>query len=156
MTPEIQTESSVYEKTTWERVTSWMLIEGDRRVVASGITVGIIGIVGVLLWGDMLAVGPDSAVDSLFSSGLTAGVITLITISLSINQLVISRVFGTVNSLRDRLDGARQLHENVATLAGRPSSPNDPAAFLSLIAQTLNARVATLREMDESGDGPAT
>jgi len=69
MTPEIQTESSVYEKTTWERVTSWMLIEGDRRVVASGITVGIIGIVGVLLWGDMLAVGPDSAVDSLFSSG---------------------------------------------------------------------------------------
>jgi hypothetical protein len=129
-----------------------MLIEGDRRVVASGITVGIIGIVGVLLWGDMLAVGPDSAVDSLFSSGLTAGVITLITISLSINQLVISRVFGTVNSLRDRLDGARQLHENVATLAGRPSSPNDPAAFLSLIAQTLNARVATLREMDESGD----
>ena len=152
MTPEIQTESSVYEKTTWERVTSWMLIEGDRRVVASGITVGIIGIVGVLLWGDMLAVGPDSAVDSLFSSGLTAGVITLITISLSINQLVISRVFGTVNSLRDRLDGARQLHENVATLAGRPSSPNDPAAFLSLIAQTLNARVATLREMDESGD----
>jgi len=61
-------------------------------------------------------------------------------------------VFGTVNSLRDRLDGARQLHENVATLAGRPSSPNDPAAFLSLIAQTLNARVATLREMDESGD----
>jgi len=112
-------------------------MEGDRRVVASGITVSIVvGIIGALIWGDMLAVGPDSAVDSLFSSGLTAGVITLITISLSINQLVISRVFGTVKSLTDRLDGARELHEDVATLAGQPSSPNDPSAFLSLIAQT--------------------
>ncbi|EMA64262.1 hypothetical protein C469_01130 [Halorubrum lipolyticum DSM 21995] len=129
-----------------------MLIEGDRRLVASGITVGITGIVGALLWGGVLAVGSDSAVDSLFSSGLTAGVITLITISLSINQLVISRVFGTVESLTDRLDAARELHEEVATLAGRPSSPNDPAAFLSLIAKTLHVRVSTLREMNESGD----
>ncbi|MCG1007388.1 hypothetical protein [Halorubrum lacusprofundi] len=130
----------------------WVLMEGDRRVVASGITVSIVGIIGALIWGDMLAVGPDSAVDSLFSSGLTAGVITLITISLSINQLVISRVFGTVKSLTDRLDGARELHEDVATLAGQPSSPNDPSAFLSLIAQTLSERVATLRAMNESGD----
>jgi len=131
MTPEIRTESSVYEKTTWERVVEWVLMEGDRRVVASGITVSIVGIIGALIWGDMLALGPDSAVDSLFSSGLTAGVITLITISLSINQLVISRVFGTVKSLTDRLDGARELHEDVATLAGQPSSPNDPSVFLT-------------------------
>jgi len=103
-----------------------MLMEGDRRVVASGITVGIVGIIGALIWGDMLAVGPDSAVDSLFSSGLTAGVITLITISLSINQLVISRVFGTVKSLTDRLDGARQLHEDVATLAGQAIESKRP------------------------------
>lgn len=152
MDPAIRTESAVYEKTTWERVTSWVLIEGDRRLVASGITVGIVGVIGALLWSGMLAVGPDSTADALFSSGFTAGIITLITVSLSINQLVISRVFGTVNSLRDRLDGARELHENVAALAGRPSSPNDPAAFLSLIAQTLSERVATLRSMTESGE----
>jgi hypothetical protein len=149
---ELRTESSVYGKTTWERVTAWVLIEGDRSVVASGITVGIVGIVGALIWRDTLALGPDSSVDALFSSGFTAGVITLITISLSINQLVISRVFGTVSSLRARLDGARELHETVAALAGRPASPNDPAAFLSLIARTLNDRVTTLRVMDEFGD----
>ncbi|WP_418285277.1 hypothetical protein [Halorubrum sp. DTA46] len=57
-----------------------------------------------------------------------------------------------MNSLRDRLDGARELHADVAALAGRPSSPNDPAAFLSLIARTLSERVATLRAMDESGE----
>lgn len=152
MDPEIRTESSIYGKTTWERAAAWVLIEGNRSVVASAITLGVVGIVGALIWGDVLAVGPDSPVDSLFGSGLTAGVITLITISLSINQLVISRVFGSVDSLTDRLDGARELHSDVADLAGRPSSPNDPAAFLSLIARTLSDRVETLRAMDEAGD----
>ncbi|WP_418279803.1 hypothetical protein [Halorubrum sp. DTA98] len=152
MDPEIRTESSVYEKTTRERVAAWVLIEGDRRVVASGISVSIVGIVGALIWGDILAVGPDSATGTLFSSGLTAGVITLITISLSINQLVMSRVFGTIDSLTNRLNSARELHEDIATLAGRPSSPNDPAAFLSLIGRTLSDRVLTLHAMDESGD----
>lgn len=152
MDPEIRTESSIYGKTIWERVTAWVLIKGSRSVVASGITLGIVAIVGALIWGGILAVGPDSPVDSLFGSGLTAGVITLITISLSINQLVISRVFGSVDSLTDRLNGARELHEDVAKLAGRPSSPNDPATFLALIARTLNDRVSTLRAMNESGD----
>ncbi|GAB3699151.1 hypothetical protein [Halorubrum pallidum] len=152
MDPELRTESSVYEKTAWERVRAWVLIEGSRPVVAGGITLGIVGIVGALIWGDILAVGPDSSVDSLFSSGLTAGVVTLITVTLSINQLVISRVFGTVNSLTDRLDGARELHEDVASLAEQPSSPNDPAAFLSLIARTLRDRAETLRSMGDSGE----
>ncbi|GAA0511815.1 hypothetical protein SAMN04488066_10480 [Halorubrum aquaticum] len=151
MGPEIRTESSVYEKTARERVAAWVLIEGDRRIVAGGITVGIAGIVGVLIWGDVLAVGPDSSVDSLFSSGLTAGVMTIITITLSINQLVMSRVTGTIDALMERLDGARELHEDVADLAGRPSSPNDPAAFLSLIARTLSERASTLRSMNDSG-----
>lgn len=152
MSPDIRTESSVYGKTTRERATSWVLVGGNRSVVASGITLGVVGVVGALIWGDVLAVGPDSSVDSLFGSGLAAGVVTLITISLSINQLVISRVFGSGDSLTDRLDGARELHQDVATLAGRPASPNDPAAFLSLVARTLTDRVSALHIMNESGD----
>ena len=152
MDPEIRTESAIYGKTRWERVTAWVLIEGNRSVVASGITLGVVGIFGALIWADILAVGPGSSIGPLFRSGLAAGVITLITISLSINQLVISRVFGSIDSLTDRLNGARELHEEVASLAGRPSSPNDPAAFLSLIARTLSDRVSTLRSMDESGE----
>lgn len=152
MVPEIRTESTVYEKTPRQRVIAWVLIEGDRPVVAGGITVSIVGIVGALIWGDILAVGPGSSVASLFGSGLAAGVITLITISLSVNQLIISRVFGNIDSLTDRLNGARELHLEIANLAGQPSSPNDPAAFLSLIARTMSDRVSTLREMNESGD----
>ena len=152
MDPELRTESTVYEKTTWERVRSWVLVEGSRPVVAGGLTLGIVVVVGALIWGEFVAVGADSSAGSLFSSGLTAGVITLITISLSVNQLIISRVFGTVNSLTDRLDGARELHENVAALAGQPSSPYDPAAFLSLIARTLHDRADTLRAMGESDE----
>lgn len=125
---------------------------GDRRAVAICFTIGIVGIVGALIWFDILAVGSSSSAASLFGSGLTSGIITLVTIALSINQLIISRVFGTINSLTGRLDSARGFREDVTNLAGKSSGPNDPAAFLSMVARTLNDRVSTLHAMSESGD----
>ncbi|WP_321168417.1 hypothetical protein [Halorubrum sp. JWXQ-INN 858] len=75
---------------------------------------------------------------------------TLLTIALSINQLVLSRVFGSVSMLTDRLKGSRELRQTVESIAEVPSSPNDPADFLSLVARTLSDRAAGLVE---SGDG---
>lgn len=159
MTPEPRTVSSVRDSTTIrERVTNWVLITGDRRVVAGGLVVGITGVVWALIAVGLLAVGPDSSVASLFGSGLTAGVITLLTIALSINQLVLSRVFGSVNGLVDRLNGSRELRRTVESIAGVPSSPIDPATFLSLIATTLNDRAEGLLATvdDTDWDPPET
>lgn len=141
MTPELRTVSTVRDSdTVRERVADWVLLEGDRRVVAGCLVVGVGGVVWTLIATGVLAVGPNSSVASLFGSGLTSGVVTLLTIALSINQLVLSRVFGSINVLVDRLDGSRELRQTVESIAGVPSSPNDPADFLSLIATTLTDR----------------
>jgi hypothetical protein len=152
MVPEIRTANSVRDyDTVWERVADWVLLNGDRRIVASCLVVAVVGVVWVLVSVGVLAVGPNSSVATIFGSGLTSGVITLLTIALSINQLVLSRVFGSVNILVDRLNGSRELRRTVESIAEVPSSPNDPADFLSLVAKTLSDRAAGLVA---ASDGP--
>lgn len=68
------------------------------------------------------------------------GITTLLTIALSINQLVLSRVFGPIDTLVARLTGSRDQRQTVESIAGVPSSPNDPADLLSLVATTLSDR----------------
>ena len=151
MASKIRTASSVRERETQrERIADWALLGGDRRVVAGCLFVGIVGLMGVLVSVGVVAVGPNSSVATVFGSGLISGVVTLITISLSINQLVLSRVFGTVDTLTDRLDGARALRHNVEELAGTSTGPNDPAEFLSMVARTLSDRAGGLLATSES------
>ena len=134
MIDEPQVASSVRDsETVRDRVADWILLEGDRRAVAGCLVVLIIVLVWTLINANVLAVGPNSSVSTVFGSGLTSGIVTLLTVALSINQLVLSRVFGSVDVLTERLNGSRELRQTVESIAGVPSSPNDPAEFLSLI-----------------------
>lgn len=138
-----------------ERSVAWFLVHGDRNVVTGAIVLAVVGVVGALIAADVLAIGPDGNAATLFGSGLTAGVVTLITIALSINQLILARVFGSPDELADRLRGTLELRRTVERHAEAPSSPNDPAAFLSMTGTTLSDRIATLIEaIDRSGWNP--
>jgi len=129
-----------------ERVSLWVLLEGNRIAVAALIVAGVVAVVGGLIATEVVTVGPKSAAASVFASGLTSGVVTLVTIALSINQFILSRVFGTPDSLADRLDGTENLRRSVEDIAGEAAAPNDPAAFLSLIGTTLQNRATAIEE----------
>lgn len=153
MTPTLQTTSTVRNKETiWEYLADWVLFEGGRTTVAGCLVIGIVGIVGALVFTGIFAVGPNSSAAMIFSSGLTSGVVTLVTIALSINQLILSRVFGSITQLTDRLEGARDFRQRVEELAGVPSTPNDPADFLSLVATTLGDRASGILAMSDSSN----
>lgn len=148
----IRTGSSVRDRAgVGQRVSYWVLLTGSRTMVAAGIVLAFVGLVGGLIWGGLLAVGPDGFAATLFGSGLTSGVVTLVTIALSINQLILSRVFGSPSELRTRLEGTQELRHTVEELAAEPSTPTDPAAFLSVVATTLADRVSeAVSRIDES------
>lgn len=158
MTSEPLVASSVRDSETGrERVAEWILLNGDRRAVAGCLVALVIALIWTLVDAGVLAVGPGSSVANVFGSGLTSGVVTLLTIALSINQLVLSRVFGSINVLEDRLRGSRDLRQTVESIAGVSSSPNDPADFLSLIATTLTARAdGVIAASGEAGWNPPT
>lgn len=134
------------------RFQHWLSLRGDRHVVAAGTTLTAVATTYVLIRAGVLAVGPSSYASTLFASGIMSGMLTLVTVALSINQLILSRVFGSPNGLADRLDGTRELRERVRTKAGLSTTPSDPATFLSMLARTLADQAETFESaLDDAG-----
>jgi len=134
----------------------WFVLGGDRLAVSGVLVVAVVAFFLLLTQFGVLAIGVGSAAASAFSSGLISGTVTLVTIALSINQLVLSRMFGSPNGLFDRLEGTRDLRNRVRDHAAEPSVPNDPAGFLDLVAKTLTERANRLCAAVEhpGGDQP--
>lgn len=138
-----------------DRVAHWLLLGGNRTVIAGGIVLTVFCFLFGLISAGLVAVGPASTAGTAFASGLISGTLTLVTVALSINQLILSRVFGSPNDLRAKLDGTQRLRRRVQRRAGQPSTPNDPADFLALVASTLSARARRLRSaLEDSGWTP--
>lgn len=146
MSEEVETADAVATASGWRRALEWLLLTGNRAVITVGLVLGVFLVLYGLAATGLIAVGPTSAVSTIFGSGLTSGLLTLVTVALSINQLILSRVFGSPNDLEDRLSGTRELRSRVEALADRPASPIDPAAFLELVAETLGTRARRLDE----------
>jgi len=154
MTEEIRTESEVGDTGgLGGRVLHWFLLGGNRLAVA----LLLVAVVVAVLFGatrvGLLAVGPGSKAATAFASGFISGTVTLVTIALSINQLVLSRVFGSPSGLSQKLQGTRDLRETVRTRAGEAAVPNDPAAFLDVVAATLSERAERLQTASGDADG---
>lgn len=133
----------------------WLLLKGNRAIIAGGLVVGFFVFLRALVAVDLLVVSPSGFLPTLLASGLASGLLTLITIALSINQLILSRVFGSPGELTDRLDGTRDLRRGVERIAGQWSTPNDPASFLRLVAVTLAERARALEAaVDDDADLP--
>ena len=105
-----------------------------------------------LIRANLLEIGGSSTMSSLLD-GAIAGLLTVITVALSINQLVLSRMFGSPNELRDRLAGATDFRRTVERAADEPTSRVEPIEFFAMIADTLRARSARLSDTATDADG---
>ena len=134
----------------------WLFVDAHRWVV-----VGLLSAVvfATIVLGVILA--PPSAREYLVGgTSVAKGYVelqtidvTVITIVLSINQLVLSPELGTVGEQRSRLDDAMENRAETEALADAPSVPNDPAQYLQLLVEATRARAERLREaVAEHGD----
>ena len=143
-------------RTVRERATYWFLLGGDRLLIAGVVAAATAALTLVLAWQDVITVGYDSSIRGLLSSGVTSGLLALVTVSLSINQLILSRVFGSPNELTDRYESNLQLRDEVEDLAGAASSPNDPAAFVAMIIDAVRDHATALADDAENADDERT
>jgi hypothetical protein len=125
-------------------VQQWVILDGSRVVIAVGISALVAAVVFALVTFDVARVGSGSQLPTLLGSGLTSGLLTLVAVALSINQLILSRVFDSPNTLADRLDGTAEFRETVRELADVTATPDGPARFLALIGRTMNERADRL------------
>lgn len=123
----------------------WVLLDGGRPTIAALVSAGIfLAIFGLALAGAIGLSDPD-LVTAVFGAAIT-GVFTLVTITISINQLILSRVLGSPEKIRDRTRSVQQFRSNVEGMAPRVSvSPTEPLAFLWIVLGALRDRAVDLR-----------
>ena len=131
-------------------VTRWIFITGSRLRVAAALSLLLIVMAALLVEFDIVYVGPGSNLSTTLASGILSGLLTLLTVVLSINQLILSRLFGSAGNLSDQLEGTLDYRRTVEEIADVDVSPNEPSAFIGLLAETLERRVQDFRQEVES------
>lgn len=134
-----------------EQFSWWLLFDGGRLVVTSVFIVAVFLLTMALIRHDVVFVGPNSYVPTAFASGI-AGIFTLVTVTLTINQLILSRVFGTPAELSDQLEGSRGFRAKIASYSDRSTMPNQPADFIGHVGSLLDERTRALRERNADVD----
>ncbi|MGM0371410.1 MAG: hypothetical protein ACQEQJ_02760 [Halobacteriota archaeon] len=126
----------------------WFLLEADRWFV-TGIFLAIVFVtlvtVGYVHPTAESAIRTSDSVDTLFQALLTA-TITVVTLVLTLNQLVLSQELGAVKDQRERMEGAMAFREDVADVIQAPVSPSQPAQFLRALVEVAGVRAQDLSD----------
>lgn len=117
------------EKTTDFR--EWFLLDGNRLVIAGGVVVLMLGL---LVAAEQLGWIPmaDTQPAYYLLSSLIGGNITLITVVVSINQLLLSREMSSPGELESQIQNVIDYREGVEEHAGT-IAPVHPLGFLELL-----------------------
>ncbi|EMA44060.1 hypothetical protein [Halococcus saccharolyticus] len=151
-----QPSDTMRERVGESRTKLWLLLDADRRVIAT-IPLGLVFISLVVL--GVLDPAPISRalvsgdpLETVFQGFLTA-IITGVTLVVTINQLVLSQELGAVDDQRERMAGAMDFREDVETAIEAPISPPEPSSFLRAIIDVTQTRANALEEaVSESRD----
>jgi hypothetical protein len=131
------------------RLRRWLLLDGNRWTVAGLLAACVFAFLLVAGTVDPSPLGEGmrraDPVDTAFS-GLITGIITGVTLVVTIDQLVLSKQLGSLSDHRGRLDDALEFRRDVERLLG-DVSPSEPAQFLRALLAETDARAATLREV---------
>lgn len=126
-----------------ERVRDWFLLDGNRLAVAASVLTVIaafFAVAGLLGWFPMRRIQPTYYV----FSALISGNLTLVTVVVSINQLLLSRELKSPGELESQMENVIEYRKEVEDAAGE-IAPVRPMGFLRLLFEN------TRREAQRTG-----
>ncbi|WP_049922438.1 hypothetical protein [Halopiger djelfimassiliensis] len=127
------------------RFHEWVLVEGNRLSVAAALSVVVFaGLIALYELGLVSFLNPNSM--TRVASGMIAGTFSLVTLVVSVNQLILSQEFSAAGSARDRLEGVVEFREDVADEAAVPATPAAPTNVLGLIVESIHHDAAALAD----------
>lgn len=132
------------------RYVGWFVFAGSRPAVVGLLLLGVFLVYFVLGSVGIFVVAEGTRLMWLFN-GLVNGLLTLVTVVLAIEQLVLSEEFGSIDDIYDQLESMSEFRARVAELTGESVSPIEPAPFLTGLLRTLQDRAYELRT-DLPGD----
>ncbi|WP_435097134.1 hypothetical protein [Halarchaeum sp. P4] len=121
----------------------WLLLSGNRWYIVAAMEGSFVLMALSLGLADIIGVRESGFVTTMFST-INSGLFSFVPIVVSINSLTITRLFGTPEGLRERIEEVQEFREGVEDLSSATVSPTDPAGFLALVIDSLHERVDTL------------
>jgi hypothetical protein len=147
----LQSHGSEMGRESGSSPVEWLLVGGNRFVV----TAGILGVIALWFLGlnqlGIIAFQNDDSVTRL-AGGMIAGTFSLVTLVVSINQMILSREFSSAGEARDRLDNVMGFRENIEEMSNTPASPASPVALFYLLVESINTRASKLAETVDDHD----
>jgi len=125
----------------------YLLLEANRWVVA--------GLFSFVLFAVLIAVGTlhptpgqtlltrGDPVETIFQALIT-GIITAVTLVLTLSQLILSQELGAAGDQRDRMEGAMSFRADVADAVDADISPAEPSAFLRTMVRATGEQAAAV------------
>lgn len=136
------------DSSTTDRLTRWLLLDGNRLAV-SGVLVAVIFVVFLVfgLAGIVTVSKPNRML--WFLNGTINGLLTLIPIAVGINQIVLTQELGSMNNLYSRVENTLNFRQQVEETTDVDVSSPQSAAFFRDIFLALNDRAAALGEAND-------
>ena len=126
-------------------VRDWILLYGNRLLVTGGLLVLVFSVFGGAVWLCLFRVTKDSPLFSLLSATI-AGNILLISIAVSINQLVLSQELRSVNDAQTILESITDYRAEVETMTNQRPAPVMPAAFFDDLLAAMATQTHRLED----------
>jgi len=127
------------------RLTEWILLDGDRFHVMAIVVAGIFSVFLIL---DLSGYVPLRNVQPLYYvySGLISGNLTLITVVVAINQLLLSREFHSPGELESQIEGVVEYRDDLEEMTGEVA-PITPPEFLRVLVESTRRQAQELDDM---------
>ncbi|WP_227377163.1 hypothetical protein [Haladaptatus halobius] len=125
------------------RIIDWILVEGNRLIITIGGSTLIFVLLLILSRFGVIAFTNEDSVTRM-ASGMIAGTFSLVTLVVSVNQLILSQEFSPAGDFRDRLDGVREFRQDIEETSGVPAAPAAPSRLLTLLATAIQHRANAL------------
>ncbi|AGB36292.1 hypothetical protein [Natronococcus occultus] len=132
------TDVNDQESVLWTLL-DWILLQGNRIFITVALTVGVfLSLLVVHALGLISFINDDSLTRMV--GGMIAGTFSLITLVVSVNQMILSREFRSADEFRNRLEGVMDFRHDIEDATGVPATPAAPAKQLELLVREIDYR----------------
>ncbi|MFC4440440.1 MULTISPECIES: hypothetical protein [Natrialbaceae] len=140
---------TMQERESERRLNQWILLEANRWTIVGLLLLAVFILLVLLATANPAPASEllqlEAPVDTAFQ-GLIAGIITGVTLVLTINQLVLSQELGPLGQQRDRMQGAMNFRQDVEAETELAVSPTEASAFLRALVEATERKAVALQD----------
>jgi hypothetical protein len=151
---EVNTHDTVRERANTTRLMSWLLLSGNRLIVAALLAVVFFMVFTLstfVLRPDLYQMDVEGDLSERLFSTMIIVIVTGTTLVVTFGQLILTQENGPLGDQLERLDGAMEFRASATELIGAPCSTK-PSIFLGDILEATSDRAERIHEFDDTGN----